>query len=207
MLLKRQHLIYGPKGFGRCTCSVIREAVSSPRCATLRRKCFSEKKNCPLHSCLFLAPIRWADMLPRVVHLPMLALNASPSLFHKWQRPSACHNRPERCVTDKGNTLISSHISHSCNPIILPSAQTTCSRAREHYRQTMVWSVLHQLFIINRASYLVVHSRPIFTGPFSSVRANEQMLLSCWSHYDGRCCWQRHPSAERTSEGGHLDGQ
>lgn len=62
--------------------------------------------------------------------------------------------------------------------------------------------MLHQLLIINKATYLVVLSRPIFTGPLSSVRANEQMLLSCWSQYDGQCNWQRHPSAERTCEGG-----
>lgn len=29
----------------------------------------------------------------------------------------------------------------------------------------------------------------------SSVKSNEQMLLSCWSQHDGRSCWQAHTSA------------
>lgn len=87
------------------------------------------------------------------------------------------------------------------DPSVLSSMQKTCSRTWENDLRTMLWSALHQLLIINKATYLGVLSLPIFTGPFSSVRANEQMLLCCWSQYDGRCCWQRHPSAERTCQG------
>lgn len=43
---------------------------------------------------------------------------------------------------------------------------------------------------------------PIFTGlALSSVKSNEQMLLSCWSQHDGLSRWQAHPSAERKWEG------
>lgn len=37
-------------------------------------------------------------------------------------------------------------------------------------------------------------------APLSSVKSNEQMLLSCWSQHDGLSCWQAYPSAVKKWE-------
>lgn len=42
---------------------------------------------------------------------------------------------------------------------------------------------------------------PSSQASLSSVKSNEQMLLSCWSQHDGLSRWQAHPSAERKWEG------
>ena len=42
---------------------------------------------------------------------------------------------------------------------------------------------------------------PSSCAPLSSVKSNEQMLLSCWSRHDRRRRWQAHPSAEGKWEG------
>lgn len=70
------------------------------------------------------------------------------------------------------------HFSCSFDPFVLPSAQMTCSRAREHYWQTMVWSVLHQFLIINRATYCIWWSTP---APSSQALFHLSELMN-------RCC-------------------
>ena len=44
-------------------------------------------------------------------------------------------------------------------------------------------------------------SSHLYRASLSSVKSNEQMLLSCWSQDDGLSRWQAHPSAEREGEG------
>lgn len=63
-------------------------------------------------------------------------------------------------------------------------------------------TILHERRIIARAIYYAESSLISFSrASLSSVKSNEQMLLSCWSQYDGLSCWQTHPSAGRVWEG------
>lgn len=63
-------------------------------------------------------------------------------------------------------------------------------------------AILHELRIITRAMYYVGSTLiPFSQVSSSSVKPNEQMLLSCWSQYDGLGCWQTHPSAVRKWKG------
>lgn len=66
-------------------------------------------------------------------------------------------------------------------------------------------ATLHELLIIiweihyvGSALILLIPSSP---ASLSSVKSNEQMLLSCWSQHDGLSRWQAHPSAEIKWEG------
>lgn len=63
-------------------------------------------------------------------------------------------------------------------------------------------AILHELCIITRAMYYVGSTLiPFSQVSSSSVKPNEQMLLSCWSQYDGLSCWQTYPSAVRKWKG------
>lgn len=92
--------------------------------------------------------------------------------------------------------------SPSASPASICAAWCTdhTHKRMETQRRTRA-AILHELLImiweiydVGFRSHLLI---PSLRASLSSVKSNEQMLLSCWSQDDGLSCWQAHPSAER----------
>lgn len=87
-------------------------------------------------------------------------------------------------------------------PLVIPiRAGLVCgSRVRQSGNTTANQDCSYELLVIIGEMYYAGAALILFIpssrAPLSSVKSNEQMLLSCWSQHDRRSRWQAHPSAE-----------
>lgn len=105
-------------------------------------------------------------------------------------------------MTDEANASINTRSSLSCYLSVQPGVRIACTRDWEHNSEpgllyyTITPVIIWEIYYVGS-----IPSIPSSQASLSSVKSNEQMLLSCWSQHDGPSRWQAHPSAERKWEG------